>query len=98
MRSKKWTNYSNSYFLVEFWYEYRKENTPEVNDEELTSLGDEAKNERLIKLYKDTYERSKPATTEKLPPNPPTTTTTTTTKSNKKLVDLKVSPYIYFIF
>uniref|UniRef100_A0A914DL95 Uncharacterized protein n=1 Tax=Acrobeloides nanus TaxID=290746 RepID=A0A914DL95_9BILA len=74
---------------VEFWYEYRKENTPEVNDEELTSLGDEAKNERLIKLYKDTYERSKPATTEKLPPNPPTTTSTTTTKSNKKLVDLK---------
>ncbi|KAE9550371.1 hypothetical protein FO519_006412 [Halicephalobus sp. NKZ332] len=43
---------------VEFWREYRRENTPEVNDDEVMGLGDDESNEKLIQLYKKTYERT----------------------------------------
>jgi hypothetical protein len=56
---------------VEFWHEYRRENTPEVTDEELTSLGGEEKNEKLIELYKQTYEKNHPES--KLPITPSST-------------------------
>ncbi|KAH7695604.1 Amyloid A4 extracellular domain containing protein [Aphelenchoides avenae] len=58
---------------VEFWHEYRRENTPEMTDEELTSLGGDEKNEKLIKLYKQTYERNHPSGARALPITPSTT-------------------------
>jgi amyloid beta A4 protein len=65
----------------EFWQEFRRENTPEVNDDELTMLGNEEANEKLIALYKKTYERTAslsdkilvdPKTTTIAPPKPTT--------------------------
>lgn len=75
---------------VEFWQEFRRENTPEVNDDELTILGNEEANEKLIALYKKTYERTAslsdkilvdPKTTTIAPPKPTTP---------KKIVSLDV--------
>lgn len=43
--------------LVEFWQEYRKENTPEITDDDVLTIGDHTKNERLIELYKQEYDK-----------------------------------------
>lgn len=43
----------------EFWWEYRKENTPDINEEDLKATnGAQDANEKLIKLYKNAYDRS----------------------------------------
>jgi len=43
---------------VEFWQEYRKANTPEVTDEDVMTVGGgQSKNERLIELYKEEYDK-----------------------------------------
>jgi amyloid beta A4 protein len=46
---------------IEFWNEYRRENTPEVSNGEPSLLGGDEKNVRLIRLYKETYERNHPS-------------------------------------
>lgn len=79
--------------LVEFWHEYRRENTPEMTDEELTSLGGDEKNEKLIKLYKQTYERNHPSGARALPITPSTTVApakAATTTEEQHFVALKV--------
>lgn len=52
---------------INFWKAYRKENTPEALDEEeggkkdsAKYLSDEERNERLIRLYKQNFERKHP--------------------------------------
>lgn len=74
---------------VEFWQEYRRENTPEVNDDELTILGNEEANEKLIALYKKTYERTASLSDRILVDPKPTTAAPTTT--TKMTISLKVS-------
>ncbi|KAK6061378.1 hypothetical protein COOONC_00959 [Cooperia oncophora] len=70
---------------VAYWSDFRRENTPELSDsaiDALNSLDSDAKNKKLVDLYKEAY--------EKLHPNakldvkaPPTTTVTTTTTTQK---------------
>ena len=46
---------------VKFWSSYRRENTPETHElNSLQYIGDEKNNERLIRLYKQTYEQNHP--------------------------------------
>lgn len=53
-------------FLVAFWKSYRRENTPEILEELSTKkegsryLSEEERNERLIRLYKQNFERHHP--------------------------------------
>uniref|UniRef100_A0A914XLA2 E2 domain-containing protein n=1 Tax=Plectus sambesii TaxID=2011161 RepID=A0A914XLA2_9BILA len=42
---------------MEFWEAYRKENTPEVDDEELMKVGSHDKNVKLIELYKQEFDK-----------------------------------------
>lgn len=70
---------------MEFWREYRIENTPEINDEE-SLLFNEDSNEKLIQLYKKTYERSA-SLSDRILVEPTTTTAPTTT--TKPSVNLK---------
>lgn len=72
---------------VEFWQEYRRENTPGVTDEELTILGKEEANDKLIALYKKTYEKSAPLS-DRILVDPVTTATPKTT--TVKTIPLKV--------
>ncbi|KAI1732120.1 e2 domain of amyloid precursor protein [Ditylenchus destructor] len=45
---------------VEYWKDYRHENTPDITGGDDSLLGGEEKNERLIRLYKQTYEHNHP--------------------------------------
>lgn len=49
---------------ISFWKAYRKENTPEAMEEEAGNrknhLSDEERNEQLIRLYKQNFERKHP--------------------------------------
>jgi amyloid beta A4 protein len=72
---------------VEFWQEYRRENTPEVNDDELTILGNDAANEKLIALYKKTYERTA-SLSDRILVAPSTTTSAPKPVAPKKTVSL----------
>ncbi|OZC05444.1 hypothetical protein X798_07584, partial [Onchocerca flexuosa] len=42
---------------IEFWTDYRRENTPEVTGDEYTLIGGDEQNVRLIHYYKDSYDR-----------------------------------------
>ena len=70
---------------IEFWREYRRENTPEVNDDEVMRLGDDESNEKLIQLYKKTYERTASLSDTILVEPTTTTAPTTTTKATISL-------------
>uniref|UniRef100_A0A0N5ABF1 A4_EXTRA domain-containing protein n=1 Tax=Syphacia muris TaxID=451379 RepID=A0A0N5ABF1_9BILA len=43
---------------VEFWKEYRGENTPLVTDHEYTGIGDEERYAKLLDYYEDVYNRN----------------------------------------
>uniref|UniRef100_A0A0R3S5R9 APP_amyloid domain-containing protein n=1 Tax=Elaeophora elaphi TaxID=1147741 RepID=A0A0R3S5R9_9BILA len=62
---------------IEFWTDYRKENTPEVTGDEYTLIGGDEQNVRLVHYYKDSYDRSHN------PSQLPKTTVSTTTVSEK---------------
>jgi len=83
---------------LKYWNEFRKQNTPEISDEEQTSVavGAEEKNEQLIRLYKQTYERSHPGVqlsfmSEGKGKSDKTTTTSSPghSKTHKAIVSLK---------
>ncbi|VDM21673.1 unnamed protein product [Wuchereria bancrofti] len=42
---------------VEFWTDYRRENTPEVAGDEYTLIGGDEQNIKLVHYYKDSYDR-----------------------------------------
>uniref|UniRef100_A0A915PSW0 A4_EXTRA domain-containing protein n=1 Tax=Setaria digitata TaxID=48799 RepID=A0A915PSW0_9BILA len=42
---------------VEFWTDYRRENTPEVTGDEYTLIGGDEQNVKLVHYYKDSYDR-----------------------------------------
>ncbi|XGW33348.1 hypothetical protein V3C99_017637 [Haemonchus contortus] len=70
---------------VAYWSDLRRENTPELSDSAinaLNSLDSDAKNKKLVDLYREAYEKSHP--NAKLDVKaPPTTTTSTTTTTQK---------------
>lgn len=54
---------------IDFWNNYRRDNTPEMTKDKISSSGSligggEEQTERLIRLYKQTYERTNPGATE----------------------------------
>ncbi|KIH60305.1 hypothetical protein ANCDUO_09451 [Ancylostoma duodenale] len=67
---------------VAYWSDFRRENTPELSDaaiDALNSLDSDAKNKKLVDLYKEAYEKLHPSAKldVKAPPTTPSTTTTT---------------------
>uniref|UniRef100_A0A7E4UQT4 A4_EXTRA domain-containing protein n=1 Tax=Panagrellus redivivus TaxID=6233 RepID=A0A7E4UQT4_PANRE len=72
---------------VEFWEEYRRENTPEITDTELLTLGDDKANEKLIETYKKTYERQASLSDRIL--IMPTATSTAAPSTTVKTISLK---------
>ncbi|VDK43353.1 unnamed protein product [Anisakis simplex] len=53
---------------IEFWSDYRRENTPEVTDDEYTTIGGDEQNVRLVQMYKDSFDRiHNPGAVRKLP-------------------------------
>ncbi|EYB95341.1 hypothetical protein Y032_0161g3379 [Ancylostoma ceylanicum] len=78
---------------VAYWSDFRRENTPELSDaaiDALNSLDSDAKNKKLVDLYKEAYEKLHPSAKldVKAPPTTPSTTTTThkTTAEPAKLL------------
>jgi len=71
---------------VEFWTDYRHENTPEVTEPEVARLADghdETSNRRLVDLYRELYERTHGVQLEAATvpiASTPTTTTSTAAK------------------
>lgn len=70
-------------FLVAYWVDVRRENTPELSDDAinaLNTLDSEAKNKKLVDLYKESYEKLHPNTKlDVRAPDPTTAAPTTTT-------------------
>lgn len=71
---------------VAYWSDFRRENTPELSDsaiDALNSLDSDAKNKKLVDLYKEAYEKLHPSA--KLDVKAPAVTTpTTTTTTNRQ--------------
>uniref|UniRef100_A0AC35U3T7 A4_EXTRA domain-containing protein n=1 Tax=Rhabditophanes sp. KR3021 TaxID=114890 RepID=A0AC35U3T7_9BILA len=65
--------------VTHFWKEYRREHTPEFDDDALVNNMGEAENQKLINSYKSTYQKLHEA--EKLSQRNRASTTTTTTTS-----------------
>ncbi|KAL3982192.1 E2 domain of amyloid precursor family protein [Acanthocheilonema viteae] len=66
---------------IEFWTDYRKENTPEVTRDEYTLIGGDEQNIKLVHYYKDSYDRlHNPSRSRK------TTLSTTTVSGLKKML------------
>ncbi|KAM3726243.1 Amyloid-beta-like protein [Dirofilaria immitis] len=66
---------------IEFWMDYRRENTPEVTGDEYTLIGGDEQNVRLVHYYKDSYDRLHNALRSRK-----TTLTTTTVSEPKKML------------
>ncbi|KJH44490.1 amyloid A4 extracellular domain protein [Dictyocaulus viviparus] len=69
---------------VAYWSDFRRENTPELSDsaiDALNSLDSDAKNKRLVDLYKEAYEKLHPS--DKLDVKAPQGTTPVTTTVDK---------------
>ncbi|KAK6017177.1 hypothetical protein OSTOST_17335, partial [Ostertagia ostertagi] len=74
---------------VAYWSDFRRENTPELSDsaiDALNSLDSDAKNKKLVDLYKEAYEKLHPNAKldVKAPPTTSTSTTTTTQKTTQE--------------
>ncbi|EFO12802.1 hypothetical protein LOAG_15730 [Loa loa] len=66
---------------IEFWTDYRRENTPEVAGDEYTLIGGDEQNVRLVHYYKDSYDHlHNPSRSVK------TTPSTTTLFQPKKMI------------
>ncbi|TMS36028.1 hypothetical protein L596_003295 [Steinernema carpocapsae] len=72
---------------VEFWRDYRHENTPEISSEELLKLGENGNNEKLINLYKQIYDdlRGNDEVEKKVVEASTASPVTTTTAAKKSL-------------
>uniref|UniRef100_F1KQX8 Beta-amyloid-like protein n=1 Tax=Ascaris suum TaxID=6253 RepID=F1KQX8_ASCSU len=70
---------------IEFWSDYRRENTPEVTDDEYTTIGGDEQNAKLVQMYKDSYDRiHNPIGTKKASA---TTTSPPTTSKTSEILD-----------
>ncbi|CAG9535538.1 unnamed protein product [Cercopithifilaria johnstoni] len=66
---------------IEFWTDYRKENTPEITEDEYALIGGDEQNVKLVHYYKDSYDRlHNPSRSHK------TTLSTTTVSEPKKML------------
>uniref|UniRef100_A0A1I7ZKG7 A4_EXTRA domain-containing protein n=1 Tax=Steinernema glaseri TaxID=37863 RepID=A0A1I7ZKG7_9BILA len=70
---------------VEFWREYRRENTPEISSEELLKIGESGNNEKLINLYKQIYDDLRASDNAEKSAETTTAATTTTTTPKKEV-------------
>ncbi|VDM44515.1 unnamed protein product [Toxocara canis] len=69
---------------IEFWSDYRRENTPEVTDDEYMTIGGDEQNAKLVQMYKDSYDRvHNPVGTKK---SITTTTSAPTTSRTAEIV------------